>query len=371
MTDALSPRPWWGAVPLAAARTPGQDNALLLRHFASLLVIYGHSYDLRNQAGVVDLVARWMPGFKAGNLAVYLFFTLSGFLLMLSLMRNRSVLRYALHRSLRIFPAYWVMLLASVLVLGPLLTTLPVGAYLSHPGTWANLTDNLIPLSFTWHLPGVFESNPLPGVVNGSLWSLGLEMRWYAYLGLLLALGIAVRRLPFTAVALAFVAYAAWEWWIGKPDPLQYRALSVTFMIAALAAHWRHQLTLSPPVFLALAGAAVLASSSRWFGPLATLALIYGSLLVVYRLPALGWPATRDYSYGLFLYGFPVQQSLLAAWPSLPPMALFALAVLLAGLLAAASWHLVEQPVLRFKTGKQPAVPGTDEPHQTRSSGTW
>lgn len=357
MPHASTPRRWWGTAPDGAPRVPGDDNALPLRHLASLLVLYGHSYDLSRPAGDADLIARWLPGFTAGTLAVYLFFTLSGFLLMLSLQKNRSVLRYAWHRALRILPAYWVMLLACVFLLGPVFSSLPLADYLAHGRTWEYLRGNLLPLSFEWDLPGVFAGNPLPGVVNGSLWSLGLELRWYAYLGLLLALGAVARRWAFTAVAAAFILYAAWEWWIGKPDPLQYRALSVTFVAACLAAQWRHLLVLSAPALLAGAAAAALAVEGRGFGPMATAVLIYGTLFATYRLTPLRWPGNRDYSYGLFLFGFPVQQSLIACWPGVPPLLLFAIAVPLALALAVASWHLVEAPALRLKAWRKRPAP--------------
>lgn len=342
---------------LGAAREPGDDNALPLRHFASLLVLYGHSYDLSRPAGDADLIARWLPGFTAGTLAVYLFFTLSGFLLMLSLQKDRGVLRYAWHRALRILPAYWVMLLGCVFVLGPVFSSLPLADYLAHGRTWEYLRGNLLPLSFEWDLPGVFAGNPMPGVVNGSLWSLGLELRWYAYLGLLLAVGAVARRWAFTAVALAFIVFAGWEWWIGKPDPLQYRALSVTFVVAALAAQWRHRLVLSAPALLAGIAAAVLVSDGRGFGPLATTLVIYGTLFATYRLVPLRWPGSRDYSYGLFLFGFPVQQALIACWPDVPPLLLFATAAPLAFGLAVASWHLVEAPALRLKVRRRLPAP--------------
>ena len=181
------------------------------------------------------------------------------------------------------------------------------------------------------------------------------------------------RRRVFTAVALAFVAFAGWEWWIGKPDPLQYRALSVTFVAAMLAAQWRHLLILSAPLLVAGVATAALASGSRWFGALAVAAVVYGTLFATYRLPSVRWPGNRDYSYGMFLWGFPVQQALIGLWPAIPPLVLFGLASLLVLALAAASWHLVEAPMLRLKNqGRpRPAIDVPAEPaYQTRSSGT-
>ena len=74
--------------------------------------------------------------------------------------------------------------------------------------------------------------------------------------------------------------------------------------------------------------------------------IVYGSYWFAYALPALRWPRHVDYSYGLFLYGFPVQQALLALNPHLGPLQLFALATPCALLLAAASWHLLEQRLI-------------------------
>ena len=231
---------------LADAVARRADNYLPLRHLAALMVIYGHSYSLsRHAPGDIDLVERLLPGFYAGNFAVYLFFAISGYPVTLSLLRQPGLLRYASHRVLRVYPGYLVCLLVSVFGIGLWFTTLPAADYLHAPGTWRHLSDNLIPFTFTWELPGVFEGNAMPRIVNGTLWSLGLEVRWYAYLGLLAALTVVRRRWAFTAFALALLSFGAWEWWQGKPDDLHYRALSQTYLIAALCAHWRDRIPVS------------------------------------------------------------------------------------------------------------------------------
>lgn len=171
------------------------DNYLPLRHLAALMVIYGHSYALtRHAPGEADLFAKLMPGFYAGNLAVYLFFAISGYLVTLSLLRHPGLWRYVRNRFLRVYPAYFVCLLVCVFAIGLAFTTLPVADYLRADETWRYLSRNLQPVSLAWTLPGVFESNPYPKVVNGTLWSLSLEVRWYFYLGLLAALTIVRRR---------------------------------------------------------------------------------------------------------------------------------------------------------------------------------
>lgn len=337
---------------LADATARRSDNLLPLRHLAAWLVIYGHSYPLGNSAaGAVDLVERWLPGYPASRCAVFVFFAISGYLLTSSLLRHPGVLRYAWHRVLRIYPAYLVCLLLSILVLGACFTQWPLGEYFRAPDTWEHLRHNLIPTSFVWHLPGVFENNPYPGVVNGSLWSLGLEVRWYFWLGVLAVLGLVRRRLAFTAVVGTWLLYTAWQAVAGHLDPLGHRALAQTFLLGALAAQWARHLRPSHLWPLAALAALWPAWVGGWVDLAMPLVAVLLTLWAAYRVPTLPWSGERDYSYGIFLYGFPVQQALMANWPTLSPLVLCAMSTLLVLPFALASWHLVEQPALRWKRG--------------------
>ncbi len=337
---------------LADATARRADNVLPLRHLAAWLVIYGHSFPLgNNAAGAVDVVERWLPGYSASRCAVFLFFAISGYLLTNSLLRHPGVLRYAWHRVLRIYPAYLACLLLCVLVLGAWFTTWPLGEYFRSPDTWEHLRHNLIPTSFIWPLPGVFEGNPYPDVVNGSLWSLGLEVRWYFWLGVLATLGVVRRRGVFTVVVGAWLLYTAWQALDGVPDPLGYRALAQTFLLGALAAQWARHLRPSHLWMLAAWALPWLGWTTGRLDLVMPLAAVLLTLWLAYRVPALPWPGGRDYSYGIFLYGFPVQQALMASWPELPPWALCATSTLLVLPFALASWHLLEQPALRWKRG--------------------
>ena len=240
-------------VNIDEALRAGRDNFLPLRHLAALGVIYGHSYPLTaHPLGQIDFVERWMPGFYAGILSVYFFFVISGYLVGAGLLRRPGFWRYVRNRFLRVYPAYLVCLLLTVLLLGPAFTTLPASNYFHARETWQYLLTNLSPITLAWNLPGVFAGNPYPHVVNGSLWSLGLEVRWYAYLGLLALLGVVSRRWLFTVVALAFLGFASWEALSGKPDPLSFRALSMVFMAAALLAQWRERVRVNHATLLAL-----------------------------------------------------------------------------------------------------------------------
>jgi peptidoglycan/LPS O-acetylase OafA/YrhL len=340
-----------------AARSRG-DNYLPLRHAAAFLVIYGHCYALtRNPSGATDLVARLLPGFYAGSLAVYLFFAISGYLVTASLLRYPDVLRYVHNRVLRVYPGYLACLLFCVFVVGATFTTLPLSTFYGSEGTWDYLRTNLLPITLSWKLPGVFEGNPSAGVVNGTLWSLGLEVRWYFYLGLLAALTVVRRRWVFTLVALPLVLYGGWEWLQNKADVNEYRALSQTFLIAALCAHWREYIPVSHRVMAALVFCAALAYGNRWFAPIVVTGAMYFAFWVAYRLPPLRWPSGHDYSYGLFLYGFPVQQAWISLFPEISPLILLPVAIATALVLAVLSWRYVERPALYWKSDREILAP--------------
>ena len=328
-----------------------RDNFLPLRHLAAAMVIYGHAYALtRHTPGDVDLVQRFMPGYYAGSLAVFFFFAISGYLVTLSLLRQPSILRYARNRIVRIWPAYIVCILFCALVIGLAWTTLPASAYLRDNATWHFIFHNAIPKSFAWTLRGVFTTNPYPDVVNGSLWSLGVEVRWYLWLGILAALTLVRRRMAFTTIAGAWIAWCAWQWWHGVPDARDVRALGCIFLGGGLCAVWRDHQKITHVGMAALVALAALLHGSRWFGPVAGIAALHFCLWAAYRVPTLPWPRSIDWSYGLFLYGFPVEQSI-AAWnPAITPLAMLLLALVVVATLAALSWHGIERPLLdRFK----------------------
>ena len=330
---------------------PARDNFLPLRHLAAAMVIYGHAYALtRHAPDDVDLVQRFMPGFYAGSLAVFFFFAISGYLVTLSLLRQPSITRYIRNRVVRIWPAYIACILFCAFVVGLAWTTLSPLAYLHDAATWHFITGNAIPKSFVWTLPGVFATNPYPNVVNGSLWSLAVEVRWYLWLGILAALTLVRRRWAFTFVAAAWIAWCAWQWWQGIPDARDVRALGCIFLGGGVCAVWRDTLQITHIGMATLVVLAAITHDSHWFGPIAGIAALHFCLWAAYRLHALRWPRGIDWSYGLFLYGFPVEQGIAAWKPGITPLSMLPLALGGAAILAALSWHGIERPLLdRFK----------------------
>lgn len=137
-----------------------------------MLVFVSHHYAL--QGLPEPMVSTWTT---FGGLGVAMFFSISGYLIAISWMRDPHLGRFAVRRLLRILPGLVVVVAFCALVLGPWMSTVPPAEYYWHPGVWAYFRNILF--SPVYSLPGVFGANPYPHAVNGSLWTLPLEFFLY------------------------------------------------------------------------------------------------------------------------------------------------------------------------------------------------
>ena len=330
------------------------NNLNLLRFGAASLVVFSHSWPLSGH-GLHDPLAQLQRHFDLGGLAVTIFFAVSGYLIARSYDRRTSLGDYVRARTLRLAPAYVVAVLYAAFVLGPLATSLPLRDYFANGGTWRYLGETLSFFGLVDRLPGVFARNPYPMAVNGSLWTLALEIFCYAMLAIAAACG-ALRR-PWLAFAIAAALFAAGEAsqlfveLLPRDEAFTTPRLAATFVAGALAYAWRGHLALSPWVALALIAAMPLWAATRFepygfFG-----AITYASLTFAYH-PWLDIGVFRrfgDASYGLYVYAFPTQQAIAAVTGPVAPLILFALAFPVVVALAAASWAYVEKPALRWR----------------------
>jgi peptidoglycan/LPS O-acetylase OafA/YrhL len=168
--------------------TQGRNNNFnLIRIVAALAVLMTHSFVL-SSGNPDDEPLRQTLGMTLGSIAVDVFFVTSGLLVTASLLRSESVVAFAWSRCLRIFPGLLVMLVLTVFLLGPLFTTLQPASYLLDPRTHAYLIKGAtLVTGILDRLPGVFESNPYPASINGSLWTMPYEVRMYVLLAVLWA----------------------------------------------------------------------------------------------------------------------------------------------------------------------------------------
>jgi peptidoglycan/LPS O-acetylase OafA/YrhL len=203
----------------------------------------------------------------------------------------------------------------------------------------------------------VFLDNHYKATVNGSLWTLPIEIRCYALIFLAGLLGLLSTRWRTLALAVVVFTLAGFQ-----PQTFSY-----------LAAAYDNGLRL-PLLFVT--GAVVYANREHipidWRGSLIGLGLV---ALVLRQLPSEWWiikqaafysfflytllvfaasPRLKrfqppgDYSYGIYIYGFLVQQSVAHYLPALSSYPSLLLSMPIAVVLAAISWTLLERHALTF-----------------------
>lgn len=332
------------------------DNFDAIRLFAALVVVYGHAFALTGTA-VPTIFGNYVS-----SIAVKVFFIISGYLVIESWRRDPSVFRYLSRRSLRIFPGLVVCTLLTAFLLGPLVTSLPLADYFTSPLLPRYLLN--IVLRPQTLLPGVFEHNTYPTAVNGALWTLPVEFGMYLVSTLLVLRGKGEKtRIIFGALGLcalsSYVLFA--KPYLGVHGQVIADALGVAPYFL-LGAAWR---ILAPQTVFNAQAALLLLFLLALIpaGPLYEIGLYlvlpYAILSASLCKPALLRSVGRfgDFSYGVYIYGFPIQQTVALCFHTQGhPFLNFGLSVVPTLVLAVLSWRLVEKPFLSFKPRRQTSV---------------
>ncbi len=281
------------------------------------------------------------------------FFALSGFLVTGSGLRLRVTSTFLAFRVLRILPALLVEVTLSALVLGPIFTRLPLRSYFTDP-QFFRYFGNIVGW-ITFFLPGVFENNHVP-VVNGNLWTLPAEFDCYLITAGLMITGLAYQRVVITAmmavITVILLGLNTFTGFAVRPQEFAAHTITYYFFVGMLFYHWREYIPARWWLFcLSLIGSYVFLSSSHtiYIAPVfVTYCTIY---LGVTALPEIQWLRTRDYSYGIYLYGYPIIQALIASVPLLRGNGVltFVLAAASTIMFAAFSWNVIEKRALALK----------------------
>lgn len=331
----------------------GRDNNFqLVRLFAAAFVVLFHSFALTGR-WTQEPLWRIMPETNFGALGVKIFFVVSGFLVTQSWLARQSVAPFVAARVLRIYPALVAATLLTIVLAG-MSSSVPWTQFLADPQTLDYAWRVALGWEVVYRLPGAFPANPFPHDVNGSLWTLPIELRLYVVLLAAGFLGVLARRWSWLAIVAALVAAFAWrpEWFPLSPNDKVVRELALLFALGSLAYVWRASIPVS--LAAAAAGVALVAWNPGGLarGVLFAPILAYVVLVIAYH-PRLRWSAFNragDYSYGVYVYSFPLQQTLMQRFPSLEPAALFALSLPLSLAVAALSWHALEDRALALKS---------------------
>src|SRR4051794_33441452 len=314
-----------------------------LRLLAAALVIFGHAYPLTGNIA---------PGLLANGIqtvGVKIFFVISGYLITKSWQSDPNLIRFWLKRFLRLMPGLACLCLVTVLIVGPCFTTLGLTAYLRNPSTSFYFWNLLLYPVYT--LPGVFQGNIYGPAVNGSLWSLPVEVAMYV--GVPILAGRYPRLARFTVPAFAAGLLVASILFVrlhppAVPTVIWGSSLTSTldaafyFYIGSVVAVYRLEYLANLPASLALFGTAAVSVHDHLWGEVAMAATLPWLVISIGKLQISSLHAMlkgRDYSYGLYLYGFLVQQSVIHLFGFMTPLVNAAVSLPLTLLCAMGSWH--------------------------------
>ena len=328
-----------------------------LRLSLATLVVLLHTVSI-SYGRMADAVFWYTPLRPLYAITMPMFFALSGFLISGSLERSRTIGMFLGLRALRIYPALVVEVLLSAFILGPLLTNVSLHNYFSNAKFW------LYTLNVTGHihymLPGLFEKNPLPDTVNGQLWTIPFELLCYISITFLASIGIVKNRKIGPAVLLAFslllvvarlIKYHGHFPEILGSFPGSLLVISflsgVTFYLYRNVIAWSASLCVAAAIFSWLVLQFVPGGDFIVPVPIAYVTVYLG----LTNFPRVGFLKHADLSYGVYLYGFVVQQAVVAIFPwSRQWVVNFLISMPFAIAMAALSWHFIEKPALNLRS---------------------
>ncbi|QNJ99860.1 acyltransferase family protein [Dyella telluris] len=340
---------------MAEASGQEQDNFLLLRLMAASLVIYGHGNAISANAAFPDVFVWLGWGSYSGAIAVSAFFVISGFMITGSYLRRRHLPSFLWARFLRIYPAYAFCLVVTAYLVGAMVTTWPLADYLRDHQVTRYVSKNLeLGKYLAYHLPGVFNEGQVGGAVNGSIWTLPAEARMYLWVAIAGVTGILGRKYLASVLIAALIA-----WGVMRPASIplvplaEFVSLAGYFALGAFCFVNREWVYVGWPVAMAAGVLAWLAHGSAVHPFAMAVALTSFVFAFAYDTRWYGFNRCGDYSYGLYLWGFPIQQVVAHQWPGTSGLANAAIAWPLAMATGIVSWHVVEKPALGLK-----ALPG-------------
>ncbi|MFV8909838.1 acyltransferase [Enterobacter hormaechei] len=290
----------------------GNNNLDLVRILLAISVIYGHGYFMVDNHGSRELLNQLFPFTYSGSLAVKVFFFISGMLVTNSLLKGSTATSFVISRFFRIMPAFVATIFITAFILGPILSTYDFGTYFSDPLLFDYIKSN--PLTgVSYKLPGVFESNHLSVAVNGSLWTIPYEVR--AYIGLLalyMIIGINQKNIA-TIISILIICIPILD--LNKYTFINFKGNDFKLVISCFSLGAIYAINQNKiPVNLHIpAGLFIMhyfindamLSQTLFFFSACTLCLWFSSLKHVKRIKV-----SHDISYGVYLWGFVVQQIL-------------------------------------------------------------
>lgn len=359
---------WWNAEPEVFDKAfDRKHNAIgFMRTAFALLVIVGHSFHLGGFGP--DTLVRFSNGQLAfGTMAVLGFFILSGFLITASFVYSSSVWRYLWNRFLRIMPAFWVALVVVAFGFAPLMyylqnDTLSGFLLVGDTGPIRYIINNIGLNIQQYDVSGLTSNIPWPHAFNGSLWTLIYEATGYVLIAIFGVFGVFKKqsKLVLGSTVALFGLYVLNQAVPGAvqnilpffADP-QLLPLMLYFFAGSTWYLYRDKVTLNNKYFILASILYVLSLKSGFYVVIGPITFTYIIFYLATHFPIKSFDKKADFSYGIYIYAFPVQQLLSQLGVNNAGVWVYSIvAALLTLPLAVASYYLVERPALKLKSAQ-------------------
>ncbi|MBP1000336.1 acyltransferase family protein [Serratia fonticola] len=329
----------------------GNNNLDLIRILCAYFVIYSHAFVISPAIGENDILYKLtlLSYVSFGGVAVKTFFLISGLLVTNSILSNGRILNYIGSRFFRVYPAYAVTIIITALLIGPWLSNLSFVDYFSSRDVWLYVLRTL-KLDVQYTLPGVFENNNI-NAVNGSLWTIPMELKAYFYLLLIYLFSLVFgpyKKIFIGLISLAILVEPFTPFkgiLISKSNDPSIYLLYPFFSIGCLIAILKDKATTNS--LLIISGLSLLLFftcndeklKTALFYLFFTVSLLYfASISLLQKLKI-----KHDISYGIYLWAFPTQQIVASIYSSSPYMNIL-ISILISSAIAYLSFRAIEKP---------------------------
>ncbi|MGZ3918756.1 MAG: acyltransferase family protein [Bacteroidia bacterium] len=349
------------------ARTINTENNFdAIRLIASLMVVFAHSFQITGKTYLSEPLTRFSGSMNFGNLGVAIFLFISGFLISNSLKKNPPLHVFLKRRILRMIPALAVLLIVSIFIIGPIVTTFSLKDYFSDSSTYSYFR-NVIMFRPQYTLPGVFETCPEAAIVNASLWTLPYEFFFYICIFIFLFFIKEDKNILLIALLLlvlsTFIQIYFQKQLLIYQYNIPFAQLNISYslnlfnyFIAGVIfrclnisdKHFKFLLYISI-ILLAICSLKIVIVNKLIFYllvPTATYLIAFHKKINLRKITK-----NHDYSYGIYLYSFLIQQTFIYFFnrPDLNPYLFFIITGIISYGAGFLSWHFVEAPFMKLK----------------------